>query len=228
MKNEKFFDDTHDYFFSLLFVFSYCGHNGGEQYISRKRICELSRRSSIQRLTEKITPRSVENNDYRNEGEITLRQVLTRAWTKKTEHLLTKSKKATTETTIQSNNNDSNEGYVNYIAASMLMGCRSASLSPNGEYDPDGLVLAHLIAGSLAVIGNLWTVTDGDLDELTKSVLMEWLNHRNFSLLDAVTLARNSAKMKLRYLNGAALVYYGFPLYHKCFLSSLSEKQNTK
>jgi hypothetical protein len=215
----------------MLIPFSYCGHNGGEQYISRKRISEMSRKFPTSTLSERNSsnsnnqqPKENEAKEEEGEGEMTLRTVLAKAWSKEKRQVPTK-KETTTNT--GKNERRSLHDCVNYIAASMLMGCRSVQLSPNGEYEPDGLVLAHLIAGSLTVIGNLWTVTDGDLDELTKAILQEWLNHREFSLLDAVASARNVAKMKLKYLNGAALVCYGFPLYHKDFVIS-SQKRNVK
>jgi hypothetical protein len=194
----------------------YCGHNGGEQYISRKRISELSRKLSG--VSSETAPlESHEQLLTENEEKTTLQEVLTKAWSKQKRRIPTKPK---TNPRRQNIEEHEPHDYINYIAASMLMGCRSAQLSPNGEYEPDGLALAHLVAGSLTVIGNLWTVTDGDLDELTKAVLNEWLNHRDFSLLDAIASARSSAKMKLKYLNGAALVCYGFPLYHKDFIDS--------
>jgi hypothetical protein len=212
-----------------LITFSYCGHNGGEQYISRKRISEISRNFPTSTLSGEHSLNShnqhlKKNEEEEGEGEMTLRTVLAKAWCKEKGRASTKKE---TITTTGRNERQGLHNYVNYIAASMLMGCRSVQLSPNGEYEPDGLVLAHLIAGSLTVIGNLWTVTDGDLDEFTKAILQEWLNHREFSLLDAVASARNVAKMKLKYLNGAALVCYGFPLYHKDFVIAL-EHRNVK
>jgi separase len=47
------------------------------------------------------------------------------------------------------------------------MGCSSGalrSLAPAAEFDPTGMVLAYMQAGAPAVVGNLWEVTDRDLD----------------------------------------------------------------
>ena len=62
-------------------------------------------------------------------------------------------------------------------ATVMLMGCSSASLHPfsrsksedttisgPAHYEPDGIAISYLTAGAPCVIGNLWDVTDRDID----------------------------------------------------------------
>lgn len=97
------------------------------------------------------------------------------------------------------------------------MGCSSGSLEDLGDFDPSGPILAYVAADSAAVVGNLWTVTDKDLDKVTKSILQGWLsppdNTANSSLLDCVQRARNEPKLK--YANGAALVHYGMPIHKR-------------
>ncbi len=56
------------------------------------------------------------------------------------------------------------------------MGCSSGKLRNAGEYDPTGIAINYLLAGApgmrvyvhvlipLAVVANLWDVTDGDID----------------------------------------------------------------
>jgi len=47
------------------------------------------------------------------------------------------------------------------------MGCGSGALKGVGNqslFEPGGAVLGYLFAGSPAVVGNLWSVTDRDLD----------------------------------------------------------------
>jgi len=85
------------------------------------------------------------------------------------------------------------------------------------------------------VVGNLWDVTDRDIDRFSRTMLKEWRlwdksnesdttkddinfnDNRSTSLVEAVALARDSCT--LPYLIGAAPIVYGVPVY----LSSESE-----
>ena len=49
-------------------------------------------------------------------------------------------------------------------ATTWLMGCSSVAVTDHGEFEPSGMVLAYLSAGSPAVVGALWDVTDKDCD----------------------------------------------------------------
>jgi separase len=51
--------------------------------------------------------------------------------------------------------------------ASFLWGCSSGKLHRQGVHDPSGTVLSYLISGAPFVIGNLWDVTDVDIDKLS-------------------------------------------------------------
>ncbi|KAK9167645.1 hypothetical protein Scep_002836 [Stephania cephalantha] len=66
-------------------------------------------------------------------------------------------------------------------AATLLMGCSSGSLSLMGCYNPQGAVLSYLLAGSPAIIANLWEVTDKDIDRFGKAMLTAWLQERSSS-----------------------------------------------
>ena len=44
-----------------------------------------------------------------------------------------------------------------------------------GNYAPQGAPLSYLLAGSPAVIANLWEVSDKDIDRFGKSMLTSWL-----------------------------------------------------
>lgn len=57
--------------------------------------------------------------------------------------------------------------------ATMLWGCSSGKLSLKGKHDPLGPILSHLLHGAYFVVGNLWDVTDGDIDKLS----MECMRH---------------------------------------------------
>ena len=142
-------------------------------------------------------------------------------------------------------------------AVALLMGCSSGALKDAGEFQPHGMPLAYLLAGSAAVVANLWDVTDKDIDRFSKKVLEDWglfkvastgarkakettrsrsksreRSHKllisrdalddgglfstvatkgSTSLVDAV--ARGRKECHLKYLNGAAPVVYGVPVY---------------
>jgi separase len=56
------------------------------------------------------------------------------------------------------------------------MGCSSGRLVRRGlAGDPDGVAVALLCAGSPAVVGALWDVTDKDIDRFTTALVGGWL-----------------------------------------------------
>jgi separase len=103
---------------------------------------------------------------------------------------------------------------------SLLMGCSSVSVRKRGVFDADGPVHAYLMAGARCVVGNLWDVTDKDIDAYTIAVLREWLlandgiAHKTAATLTLELLqvmhSRRSV-CKLKYAVGAAPVMYGLP-----------------
>ncbi|KAM1392417.1 hypothetical protein ACFX2I_019995 [Malus domestica] len=66
-------------------------------------------------------------------------------------------------------------------AATLLMGCSSGCLTLNGCYVPHGPALSYLLAGSPVIIGNLWEVTDKDINRFAKAMLDGWLKERSSS-----------------------------------------------
>lgn len=61
------------------------------------------------------------------------------------------------------------------------------------------------------VLGNLWDVTDRDIDRYTEALLQSWLRAGpGAPLLDHVIQARQAPRLK--YLIGAAPVAYGLPV----------------
>ncbi|XP_019425826.1 PREDICTED: separase isoform X1 [Lupinus angustifolius] len=64
-------------------------------------------------------------------------------------------------------------------AATLLMGCSSGSLTLNGSYAPQGVPLSYLLAGSPAIVANLWEVTDKDIDRFGKAMFDAWLKERS-------------------------------------------------
>jgi separase len=140
-------------------------------------------------------------------------------------------------------------------AVVVLMGCSSGRLvSVNRKntdmveeaplyYEPEGVALSYLCAGAPCVVGNLWDVTDHDIDRFSVSMLDHFLgggvgraedetiNRRNesttmgtgTSLATSVALSRSACK--LRYLVGCAPVCYGIPV---CLLRDASSRERRR
>lgn len=128
-------------------------------------------------------------------------------------------------------------------AVSLLMGCSSGTLTEVGEFEPYGTPINYMHAGSSALVATLWDVTDKDIDRFSWAVLHRWglfngsitnsvtspvkqggrrrvpskareastASDEPMSLVEAVAKGRSSCT--LRYLNGAAPVVYGIPVY---------------
>ncbi len=117
-------------------------------------------------------------------------------------------------------------------ATALLMGCSSAGLSYNGEFEMHGPVWDYMLAGSPAVVGTLWDVTDKDIDRFAGQTFEEWglvptgtfdektdkkaktwtsTLSNPASLVEAVVRARDAPRF--RYLTAAAVCVYGIPVY---------------
>lgn len=107
----------------------------------------------------------------------------------------------------------------------VLMGCSSGKLQsvncPKENltsqvhsiyYEPEGIALSYLIAGAPCVVGNLWDVTDRDIDRYCLTLIEDFVNGQGDSLAKCVAGARRACK--LRYIVGSAPICYGVPL--KC------------
>ncbi|PWZ00251.1 hypothetical protein BCV70DRAFT_231867 [Testicularia cyperi] len=55
-------------------------------------------------------------------------------------------------------------------AVAMLWGCSSAVLQDHGDFDRTGTPLNYMCAGSPAIVGNLWDLTDRELDSVCEGV----------------------------------------------------------
>lgn len=117
--------------------------------------------------------------------------------------------------------------------ATFLMGCSSAALTEAGDFECYGPVWNYMMAGCPAVVGTLWDVTDRDIDRFAGRTFEEWgllprgtfgdetetrasevtgiVEMPSASLAEAVARARSICKF--RYLNAAAVVVYGIPVY---------------
>lgn len=105
---------------------------------------------------------------------------------------------------------------LNFIAPSLLIGCSSVKVTTNNKFFGYGTVLSYLIGGCPLVLGNLWDVTDKDIDAFSISLFSKLgiINNNEKSIGESIDSAcRKSRKeCRLRYLNGGAPVIYGLPL----------------
>ena len=104
----------------------------------------------------------------------------------------------------------------------ILMGCSSGDLvsvntqrgshvSENHMYfEPEGAALSYLCAGAPCVVGNLWDVTDRDIDRFSVSLLEGIFQENETTIADCVKTSRDACKLK--YMVGAAPVVYGIPV----------------
>lgn len=119
---------------------------------------------------------------------------------------------------------DGNEGTRRCRSTIILMGCSSGKLiSVNRKdskitdkvtmfYEPEGIALSYLCAGAPCVVGNLWDVTDRDIDRYCITLLEKFLgSNEGQSLAKCVAEARSSCKM--RHIVGLAPVCYGVPVH---------------
>ncbi|EPE03155.1 separin [Ophiostoma piceae UAMH 11346] len=126
-------------------------------------------------------------------------------------------------------------------AAALLMGCSSAGLNYNGEFELHGTVWDYMLAGCPAVVGTLWDVTDKDIDRYASQAFEQWglvpegafdekaskkssssssskrsgsttrPSAGKSSLVEALVRARDAPRF--RYLTAAAVCVYGIPVY---------------
>ncbi|EGE01771.1 separin [Trichophyton equinum CBS 127.97] len=118
-------------------------------------------------------------------------------------------------------------------AVTFLMGCSSGAMTEAGEFEPYGTPWNYMHAGAPALVATLWDVTDKDIDRFTASVFEQWgllpasattakgpiasasgIKHTGQVGLDtAIGGSRDTCILK--YLNGAAPVVYGVPVFLK-------------
>lgn len=117
----------------------------------------------------------------------------------------------------------------------MLMGCSTAKMCrampstaqsthagwrshtrTGSEFEGFGMPLNVLIGGAPAMVGALWDVLAGDLEQLACSLLKGWVVGSRSQKLSPMSLAAALVKAreacKLRFLTGAAVVCYGIPI----------------
>lgn len=107
--------------------------------------------------------------------------------------------------------------------SALLWGCSSGKLPALGAHDAHGSALNYLLGGALFVVGNLWDVTDRDIDKYSincmKNVLpavcgTDEVKHARQPL--SVGMATSRSVCKLEYAVGCAPVMYGLPIDISC------------
>jgi separase len=126
--------------------------------------------------------------------------------------------------------NSGNE-YYKYLERSTLnclavvVGCSSGKVfAHSGPLDITGTAYKFLLNGCPSYVGCLWEVTDRDIDRFAD----QFMNHISHNwdeqnehakvknVCQAINLSRN--KCKLLYLNGAATVIYGLPVFFEKYV----------
>ena len=94
-----------------------------------------------------------------------------------------------------------------------MWGCSSGRLRRNGIHDPQGTALCYLAAGAPFVVGNLWDVTDVDIDKFSIQCMGFLLCSEKDSDLRRVpcALIESRGVCKLKRAVGFAPVIYGLP-----------------
>ncbi|XP_061470711.1 separin isoform X2 [Rhineura floridana] len=96
-------------------------------------------------------------------------------------------------------------------AVALLFGCSSAALAVQGNLEGTGAVLKFIMAGCPLVLGNLWDVTDRDIDRYMEALLKNWLKAGSGApLLQYIIQSRQAPRLK--YMIGAAPIAYGLPV----------------
>jgi separase len=81
-------------------------------------------------------------------------------------------------------------------AVALLMGCSSASLAHVGDFEPYGPIWNYMLAGSPAVVGTLWDVTDRDIDRFAGVVFEEWGLFPRGTFSEDIVAAKGTGKGK--------------------------------
>ena len=97
------------------------------------------------------------------------------------------------------------------LPAALLWGCSSGRLAAHGIHEPSGIALSYLCGGARFVVGNLWDVTDKDLDRLSMHFMDHLLNQSGGGVSIAEALRSARATCKMRFAVGSAPIVYSTP-----------------
>eukprot|EP01025_Chloroclados_australasicus_P025192 TRINITY_DN2517_c0_g1_i2.p1 TRINITY_DN2517_c0_g1~~TRINITY_DN2517_c0_g1_i2.p1 ORF type:complete len:1182 (+),score=78.51 TRINITY_DN2517_c0_g1_i2:332-3547(+) len=93
----------------------------------------------------------------------------------------------------------------------LLMGCGSVNLVQQGDYDPSGALIAYVSAGCPVIIGNLWGVSDNDINRYSIALLQSWSKKEQHPQDLVETVDQSRSCCQLQYLTGGAPVVIGIP-----------------
>ena len=100
---------------------------------------------------------------------------------------------------------------INNCPSALLWGCSSAQLICHGVHDPVGTSLQYLLNGAKYVVGNLWDVTDRDLDKLSidcMTITFDKLDSKGLESLP-MNVQRSRNVCKLKFIVGCSPITYG-------------------
>ena len=105
---------------------------------------------------------------------------------------------------------------LNNLSPALLLGCSSVRIHNTKSFYGYGSIMSFFLGGCPMVLGNLWDVTDKDIDLFTISLFekLNIVNKKEGAKNERVDVACRESRnvCKLKYLNGAAPVVYGLPL----------------
>lgn len=141
-------------------VMLYCGHGAGER---------LMRRDAIEKLGGSNQSRRSSSSDKAKGGGSAVLAHDVRGGDAE------RKKGARPEDGVSSSSSSSSsDGFDGIDCVALLMGCSSGQLQANGEFAPSGMAAAYMNAGCPALVGNLWDVTDKDIDRFTERLVSTW------------------------------------------------------
>lgn len=105
----------------------------------------------------------------------------------------------------------------NLKPVSFVIGCSSGRITNEAQNsETHGAPYRFMMNGAPCYVGNLWDVTDRDIDIFSESLMSHWFKRwkpeqaKTNSLAKSISLSRQSCKLK--FITGCAPVIYGLPL----------------
>ncbi|XP_074653573.1 separin-like [Tubulanus polymorphus] len=94
---------------------------------------------------------------------------------------------------------------------SFIMGCSSGLLQVQGDLEVTGTMLNYLFSGGPVAIGNLWDITDRDIDRFFEQLITAWFRSAEGTTINELMCQARSI-CRMQFLNGAAPAIYGLPV----------------
>ncbi|XP_052807169.1 uncharacterized protein LOC128236307 [Mya arenaria] len=94
----------------------------------------------------------------------------------------------------------------------VLMGCSSGQLQAKGQLEPAGMMISYFLAGCPCMMGNLFDVTDKDIDKFTEEFLKLCMAAKPGTYIPLL-MQKAREVFKMKYINGCAPIMYGLPMF---------------